>query len=586
MFLALTADQRFVENGVPTTLLGEWCRRPGSSLSSGSREDVVAYVFDDRARLFKAYRYIDSVYKNVLPKFEAALNRIHGTTYSTRYWEILAGYWLREYLEVLYERYACVLSARDRLHGAKVRLLSRSSYWTLEDGLDFERRCVTDLYNHQLYSQIIEHLGGFSISHVEIEDKDWKLPGLTGLRVRAISRLKDLVRWISLLCSRWNRIYFCATYFSPRVLLGLAWRLRLFPTVDTPRFRYGANNECNVRLREELGRIEGRDEFERLICATLPDNTPRIYVENFGALKSSIHRFFPKRTKLIATANAFSVNEGFKLWAAEQAELYKTPYVIMQHGGHYGCGLWNSSEDYETRIADQFLTYGWDDRTNSNVTPFYASRLPNSKDDRIQGDPKGDIMWVLVSFPRYSYTMYSVPVGPQFRSYLEDQAHFLEALGGETRRLVKCRPYSIEYGWSDMEFIRREVGPVTIEGRRGSILKRLHSVRLFVCTYNATAHLESMAANVPTLLYWNPAHWEIRDSAKRLMDALHSADILHYTPEDAARKVEEIRDDTMGWWAQPEIQKLRADFCNVFARTSAEPAKTWADWFERHGKAT
>ena len=37
--------------------------------------------------------------------------------------------------------------------------------------------------------------------------------------------------------------------------------------------------------------------------------------------------------------------------------------------------------------------------------------------------------------------------------------------------------------------------------------------RLVVSTYNGTTFLETMALNIPTVIFWNPKHWELRDKA-------------------------------------------------------------------------
>ena len=96
---------------------------------------------------------------------------------------------------------------------------------------------------------------------------------------------------------------------------------------------------------------------------------------------------------------------------------------------------------------------------------------------------------------------------------------------------------------------------------------------LCVSTYNGTIFLEAFTANYPTLLYWNPEYFELRPDAKPYYDELHSAGILHYTPESAARKVNEIYKDPLEWWHLPEIQNAKDYFCKRFAYIG----KDWLD---------
>lgn len=580
--LLLTADKRFssaAESGA-VVALGRWCLDDPAEIEPDAT--LLPYVFDDREELANAYHYLNALYKRLLPKLARKLDELHGGARSERFWEILIGYWLRAYLEILYERYRCVLVAKERVPGASVKILDSASYITTEDGLDFDRRPGTDLFNHQLYSQIIELIGGFQIEVVTLSPQEVAGDVPITLQARAKKLAKNTVRWICALGSRWNSVFLSSLYLPGPALLSAAIRLRIFPTLDMPYFRVSHGQPVDQVRRAHLASIEGEDDFERLAVAMLPVNLPKVYIEGLEALRKRVGWFYPKRVRLIATGNSFAVNDGFKLWTAEQTEHRKTPYVIVQHGGNYGCAAWNSSEDYETSVADHYLTFGWTDRDKPSVERFYSSRLPAPPDRGVQGNRNGSIVWVLASLPRYSYTMYSVPAGPQHFAYLEEQVRFLKALSPETRRLIRCRPYPISYGWRDMDFIRRQAGPVELDDSRQAITARFHKMRLLVCTYNATAHLEAFAANVPTLVYWNPDHWELREDARALHEELRRLGILHDTPESAAEMLGSIAGDTIAWWSQPEIQDLRAAFCDRFARSHPQPAEVWSDWIRRH----
>ena len=58
----------------------------------------------------------------------------------------------------------------------------------------------------------------------------------------------------------------------------------------------------------------------------------------------------------------------------------------------------------------------------------------------------------------------------------------------------------------------------------------------FMCiyTYNGTTYLESLSMNVPTVIFWNPAYWELHDSAVPYFEELKRVGIFHQTPESAA----------------------------------------------------
>ena len=73
---------------------------------------------------------------------------------------------------------------------------------------------------------------------------------------------------------------------------------------------------------------------------------------------------------------------------------------------------------------------------------------------------------------------------------------------------------------------------------------------------------------MPTIIFWNPNHWEIRESAKPIFDTLLSAGIFHANPQSAASQVNEIYQDVQSWWMSVKVQKAREIFCDRFANTS------------------
>jgi putative transferase (TIGR04331 family) len=110
----------------------------------------------------------------------------------------------------------------------------------------------------------------------------------------------------------------------------------------------------------------------------------------------------------------------------------------------------------------------------------------------------------------------------------------------------------------------------SLEVYRGakSTTEQLNESRLSIGTYNGMGILETLSANYPTIIFWNPTHWELRESAKPLFDVLIGAGIFHETPQSAASKVNEIYQDVQSWWMSAETQRVRKIFCDQFCNTS------------------
>ena len=90
--------------------------------------------------------------------------------------------------------------------------------------------------------------------------------------------------------------------------------------------------------------------------------------------------------------------------------------------------------------------------------------------------------------------------------------------------------------------------------------------RLYISTYNATTYLESLYWNVPTIIFWDPKHWELRENAKPYFELLKSVGIFHDTPEGAAQQMINVWDDIDLWWNSKEVQNARLKFCKQYSR--------------------
>ena len=49
--------------------------------------------------------------------------------------------------------------------------------------------------------------------------------------------------------------------------------------------------------------------------------------------------------------------------------------------------------------------------------------------------------------------------------------------------------------------------------------------------WNTTAYLESMLSNVPTIIFWEPGYFEIRNDAKEVFKKLKKGGLLHFATD-------------------------------------------------------
>ena len=577
MFLITTANQRFWKKDEKILFLGEWCK-PYPTKEAWLKLDyeVVPYHWDNRRQLYQDYLYLKEVYERYLEVLTNRLNALHGERHTLRYWRIIIGPWLHYFIAILFDRYVSLKNASETYEITNTWIADTDLCgWVPQDMTGFQKYFIGDDYNHVLYSRIFRQL---KLLPYEIIDCDI-VPHIESNATTAIKAsfsqqtIKSIVKILLSRISQFRTPSFSfiasylGSYEQARLEIALGQLPTFFSEIKLPAV------EVDPQLRHCLSMKASCSQFESLLEAFIPEQMPAAYVENYQKARELGNGNYPKKPKVIFTATAYSSNEVFKCWAAERVE-HGAKLVTVQHGGHYGTGLWNWTEEHQIKMSNQFITWGWNEPNEPKVQPLPAGKLIRIK-KYLRQNSKGHILWVWCGFPRYSYWMYSVPVAPQFLNYLKDQIDFAKKLSHDARRLLLLRYYPKDYSWGEAEKMRElKLGIQDYYGEQ-TMEDQLNQSRLFVGTYNATTYLETFVADFPTILFWNPDYWELRPSAQSFFDELRAAEILHDTPESAAQKVNEVYDAPAEWWKTPEVQAAKNRFCEQYAKSSPNWIREW-----------
>lgn len=575
-FLITTAEEASWNVERPIAFLGEWCRPPARrAVWQALDATVLPYHWDDREKFFRDYLLLEGVYERILAQLSRQLGRLHGVTENVRHWRIIIGPWLRFFIDAVFDRYESMRMAAESAGVDDTWVLRYDlTDWVPADFNEFYSQFTSDSWNHIVCAESIRSL---ALPHTMRDE---------GLRARPIAespsnRVKQAARaaldaYAQVLPDRFNRVVFVDVGIPRRQLWRLQRALGQLPYLKSPVVRtpFGQPDQ---RRRELLGDHDGATPFERLLDPLLRAWIPRAYVENFSQLRAAALEAFPHDPRVIATGTAYQQNEGFKAWAAHHV-MRGIPLVVVQHGGNMGIARFNQTEDHQVRIADAFTSWGWTRDGHASVQPMPSLKLADTKSVANNG---GDVLVTLASYPRYFYCHYSIPAAGQVLEYVHDQIRFVGAVSAELSPSVKLRLDPSEFGWDIPGLLTRAGFGGSIEPLLGELSDRLNGCRISVSTYNATVFLETLAANFPTLVFFDPNRFETRAEAQPMMNRLRQAGILHDTPEGAARALNAIGADVQEWWQGTEVQRARAEFCDQYARRSIDWACEWKSFIER-----
>jgi putative transferase (TIGR04331 family) len=566
-FLITTADERSWRTDTPVLFLGEWCKlHARREVWSKFDSAVVPYHWDDRAKLYADYLYLQDLHERLLQELSGQLNRIHGVDHGQRYWRVLVGPWLGYFAQMLFDRWASIAQAAGQYELTETIVLCGQEHSLIpNDMAGFTRLFVADEWNHHMYAAVIEQFTDVPCRRQERKSAAGESKGGPGLSRKRRAKVA-LATWYAGVASHFTRdhdAFFLATYLPFRDEMRMHRRLgqvpQLWHFVPPPRVAVVESQ------RQWAVSGENRSEFEACVRAFIPRQIPTDYLEGYGELAQRAESLpWPKRPKVIWTSNSHIYDDVFKAWAADKVER-GSPLIIGQHGGHFGVGRWSFLEDHEIAISDQYLSWGWSDARQPKIRS--VGQLKAKRKLGVRHAEQAGALLVTCSLPRFSYWMYSAYLAGQWLDYFEDQCRFVGDLPQRIRDALTVRLFFEDYGWDQAGRWNERFPDVRLENGQSDIDALIGQSRLYISTYNATTFLESFTMDVPTIVYWNENHWERRASADPYFADLKRVGIFHDTPESAALHVARVWDDVGAWWYSPPVQqalvRFKKQYCDL-----------------------
>lgn len=583
MFLATTALSEFWDPSQELLCLGSWClRHDRRSEWASLRHRVLPCPWDDRERFYRAAQELEASGERLLRHLVDYLNAAHRVSCSERYWRILIGPWLLHYLHAIYDRHAHLADAFARHPDLQTIVMDAGSYRVPGDMTDAIEHLSGDAYNLQLFSQLLQEMGHRFPARPY--GGPWTAPE-NGSATKARRPLRRLAKGglhaairaaKRLQGARW-RVAVHHLEYSDLLLWPLMLRMqfRVLPAQIQESWAHELPGPVWDDRRHGLRGLTSGSEFERLAVRLLPHHLPTLYLEGYHAARAAAMRYASAAPSVIISAAAWHFDEPFKFVAAEAARA-GTRLIAVQHGGGYGLFRCCPPERHETGIGATFMAWGWaDQQPGVRNLPYPKLSLWLAKP---KPRPASTILFVATCQPRYLYQFHSTPVGSQWEAYIAWQLRFLRAMPEGPRSTVLFRPYAHDYGHGLRDRVATAFPEVRWDGG-APMLDRLHQSRLVVIDHLGTTLLETLALNIPTVLFWDPNRWEVRAEAAGDVDRLRRAGILCDAPEAAAANTMRAYADP-GWWASDPVQAARRSFVERYALARRDWVEDWAEILE------
>ncbi len=588
MFLATTALREYWDTGEQLLFLGPWClqRKQGSSLN-GLSYRVLGNPWDDQERFRRATDYLDACGERMLVRLSDYLNGVHGVSRTPRYWRVLIGPWLLDYLHVSYDRYIRIKEALRVEPELRTIVLDPQSFLVPGDTGEFFSWIDDDHYNLQVISEQLAHLGYRFPARKAEQGEEPRMaarrlaPPRAGLRQR-------LRRWGSSTLTHALRVSHGrrpgASLYEVRCppwwLWRIAWRtgLHVLPHELSRQWSFWHHDPIFDERRKALAALSASDEFERITVQALPQHFPVLYLEGYATARNeALHgqRGFPA---IMVSSTAWYSHEPFKFLAGEASE-QGSRLVTVQHGGGYGIFRFIAPEQHESRLGDLGLVWGWADSKQAgrvrNAPDLLLSSQRTLKEGTHKRSASQTALFVLTAHLRYLPRFHSFPIGIDTEGYLDWQLRFLAAVSEEMRAKIRVRLYPAASEEAARAQLVERFAAVRFDNDE-PLLRRMTRARMVIIDHCGTSILEALRLGVPLICFWDPERTDVREEAAPYVERLREAGILWDSPEAAAAKVEAVYEQPWAWWGQASVQSARREFVDRYALGRADWLTCWA----------
>jgi len=500
---------------------------------------------------------IDKAMAFTLTELSTILNKVHDVNKCELYWQTIISPWLLSVVTLYIEKKGLFNNLPKEHTYIFKTVTNASDPFLLKDFKDFNAQKFDEVFQHNVFLDVAKE------SSVDIDFVDMPLAEKVIVTPPPVSKVKKLFTKLNNglafgLNLKKNLTFISSPYMSRVTQLKLFIR-------NAPNFSF---LKRQVEINSvSVKNIDVRNELIANILAFSPEKNsllkfcikllPLSYLENYQAIVMGVKLKYPNKVSVINTAVSDVVDDEFKIWSAEQRGR-GAKYVINQHGGLYGLGKFMPLEKLQIASSDLFLTWGW---SNCNKTiPVGALKLKFKKKKNRQ-QRKKQILVILLGNPKYPYWCTSVPCGSALVKYFNDQFGLFEALPLHLRGYTKFRFGTNDFNWGfEAEFKRRY--PINIDA--SGYMDSIESAGLCICTYNATTMLETIALDIPTIMYWDPELFSIRESAISIFDELKECGLLQSNPEQIAKFLDENFNTIDLWWNSQKVELVRRKFMSIY----------------------
>lgn len=540
-------------------------------------------------------RVTEQVAEHLLAGLREELNARHGRRYSSRYWRILLMPWLITLIQNTFDRFRRLQELQAAGTAHDVALLPASARLPpIRDTRHFLQLAAGDQWTLLVCSRLLLAAPPPGWRLHDSERAAWPPPRADAA---ALDRKLRAYQWIVTAVGNVGGVQFYSVYglslldagvlslaVAARRLRNLVLRIRRAWPLDDRRYADPPAPPPRAVLVDDVARTlsvppQAAAVWLNVVEELAHETLPAVFGSAFAREERRARRlaaFSGPWVRVLVCGPALGGDDAAKHYLGCMTERRGASLVITQHGGFYGLMETHSyvhMTDY--RSSDCFLSWGWQSQGAYQVN-VAAAASPMLSRERRRGSGEGYLL-VGTDAPSATRRLESGLQPEDVDKYRADKSAFLDGLEPPVRRLVRYRPYPQHDRSRDEGYMRARWPDVPLE--LGSMPRALSTCRACIIDHPGTTLNVTLAADLPTILYWDEAVWTVPPEVQPHLDALRAAGVFHRSPAEAAAHLNAVAGGIGEWWHAPATRRAVDPFRHAYCRASASWRREWLDLF-------
>ena len=560
----------------------DWCEFNEKEKKEINKKNLIGPNFLKDTEIKKKNKFVYKTINNIFPKIVNKMNSYHGVIYPESYWKKILYPWFMPFTGYLYDRWEMAQSLSTSKNFTFCLHKFKDQNIIPESGNDLNSN--SEILNLWMLRKIIKFNG--KIKHIEKNMFESRLTPYSQSKIRKKVFIKKVLSSFYYVIAKFCKVDFFIQNIGLTKLkiILLNIKIRQFPFFwFEPEFK---SKVVNLNKRKTIFFIKKKNKkFEDLLEEILYCSIPKNYLENYHIIKKSLDKsYWPKNVKIAISAYDDADNDSYKIWSAERCLNKNTKYLILQHGGNSGVAFSAPGTFLREIIADKYLTWGWN-KKGKKVVPFHALSLSNQKIKFKENINKN--IYFCVQVPgRFPGRFESIQRNNEEKlKKINSVKKIINNLNNRLTETIVLRYLGHAQKRTFVKFDKSGIFKnISYDTGKKPFKNILPKAKIVIHDSNNTGFLESLFFNVPTIIILDKEIETFEKSARKFVKLLEKKYIIHYDPKTVVNFINKNFEDIDKWWNDKKLQKVRKDFCNIYAKKSDNSLGDLAKYLKKVSK--